>query len=90
MEETFPTEEIDSILLSIKSINIPYETNYLKSRNSIFFYGKCAKIFETKYLKSEIIFISIPATMFVKNLDKYLHTKISDDILCNKRIAYPL
>lgn len=40
VEETFPTEEIDSILLSIKSINIPYETNYLKSRNSIFFLWK--------------------------------------------------
>lgn len=80
-----------SIILNLLIFDTKNESK-LKSPSSIFLNGKfqSAKIFKTKYLKSEIIFISIPATIFGKNLDKYPHTEISGDILCNKTIALAL
>lgn len=80
-----------SITLNLLIFDTKNESK-LKSPSSIFLNGKfqSAKIFKTKYLKSEIIFISIPATIFGKNLDKYPHTEISGDILCNKTIAFAL
>lgn len=96
VEEIFPTEGIYlfisiSITLNLLIFDTKNEWK-LKSPSSIFLNGKfqSAKIFKTKYLKSEIIFISIPATIFGKNLDKYPHTEISGDILCNKTIALAL
>lgn len=94
VEEIFPTEGIYSFYFDYINLLI-FDTkneSKLKSPSSIFLNGKfqSAKIFKTKYLKSEIIFISIPATIFGKNLDKYPHTEISGDILCDKTIALAL